>query len=417
MFNPFSSVPPKIIVTRFSVFGSKAGGLRLRDKFGENTDEFANRLFDPNRLQTRLDILTNISAPAISMVSEEFNVRHLVQYSNNLPAPFKEALLETSERYESFCPVVVSESNMADSVDHEVRSWGKAFRGLFSWTRLDDDDLLSKSFFESLNNYVNENSVGMAITFPKQAATLYSNGLVTDFHCQFVRNPSAGQTYICRANNSLEVLETPGFPAHHEIDRKMPTVVDPTIVGSLQILHATQDTSSFDSPLGGRLINRLSQLNGYGVMNLGEVKSEFPNLIDRSRFAKNSEYDAVFELGSGQANSGRGAEVFKPGSVYRIDYVLSAERSVGDDSTLCFRFSDPGSSKGHFPRTPERGDYLRLYSDKNGEGSAFVVIPEGSNLQQVRLNYEGPQENLVSGKFKVKRAGDPEVARIISREG
>ncbi|WP_083306364.1 glycosyltransferase [Corynebacterium sp. HMSC068H04] len=407
MFDPYTKGIPVIVVTRFSVFSPSAGGLRLRQEFGSNSEEFERRLFAPERLDKRLDILSHITVPALADASISHNIIHLVQYSENLPDRYKLALAELSEKFEFFKPILVSDSSMADSVRDEVSSWGAGFRGLYAWVRLDDDDVLSKSYFDSLERYLIHENIGMAVSFPIQAATLYSNGLVSDIRKKFIRNPSAGQAYICRANNFLNSFEEPGFPAHHNIDSIIPTIVDPTVVGSLQMLHSTQDTSSFVSPVGGRLINRLSQLSEYGEMSFRDIIAEFPGLVCRSRYAESIEYDAEEELRLGKWHklSIDSMEYSSEGVVFRVDYSILCDQKSNNHFTLSFDFSDMEKAEGHYPRTKERGDYLRLYADNAGQGSAFIVVPAGTALTRIRLNSDVATNSASSALIKLVCCG------------
>lgn len=407
MFDPFASRAPIVIVTRFSVFSRSAGGLRIRHEFGTDPAEFERRLFAPERLDKRLDILSRITVPALAEASFKHNIVHIVQYSENLPDEYKSALSDLSDRFDFFKPVLVSDSSMADSVREEVASWGSGFRGLYAWVRLDDDDVLSNSYFECLERYLVQDNVGMAVSFPIQAAALYSNGLVSDIRKKFVRNPSAGQAYICRANNSFHSFEEPGFPAHHNIDSVMPTIVDPTVVGSLQMLHSTQDTSSFVSPVGARLINRLSQLSEYQEMAFHDIETEFPGLVLRSRYAESISYSAEgeLELGKWHKLSVPRTEFGSDGVAFRVDYSIIGEHNAENCFTLSFDFSDRSKVEGHYPWTPERADYLRLYTDSVGKGSAFIVVPGGANLTRIRLNSDVPTGNTCRALVKLVCCG------------
>src|SRR5699024_9192797 len=119
------------------------------------------------------------------------------------------------------------------SVIDYLRKVGPNLQGVFAWARVDDDDILSESYFREIQNYLSEPFVGMAISFPIQAATLYSNGLITNVRKKFVRNPSAGQTFVGRYDGVFDTVKVTGVVPHHEVDQIVPTIVDPTVVGSL----------------------------------------------------------------------------------------------------------------------------------------------------------------------------------------
>ena len=378
--------PPLILVTRFSVFSPKAGGLRIRQEFGADPKEFERMLFDPARLDTRLDILKNLALPSYSQIAKEFNLFHLVQYSKNLPAEYIDELHALGEQYEFLKPVEVEDSSMYDSVVDFLQKYEASFRGVFAWARVDDDDILSTSYFRTVKHYLSNEFVGMAISFPTQAATLYSNGLVADVRNQFVRNPSAGQTYVGRFNQSLHTVESIGFVAHHDVDKYVPTVVDPTVVGSLQMLHSTQDTSSFKTPIGGRLINRATQLSSYSEMDRELVAYEFPALLQRSRFAEYEKTDG-FEIKPDELLN-LAPDALREGRAYRLEFEFDASSKIQDGCSISFQFSNRNQADGHFPWTERRHHYLRLHADNSNSGSEFFVLPKGATLESIGLNID-----------------------------
>lgn len=378
---------PLILATRFSVFSPTAGGLRIRQEFGQDIEEFERVLFDPSRLDTRLDILTNLAVPRHARFAEHMDLVQLVQYSSNLPEKYIDALHKTSEKYSFFKPVLVNDSTMFDSVLDYLRELGPSFRGVFAWARVDDDDILSESYFRVIQNYLSEHFVGMAISFPVQAATLYSNGLITNVRKDFVRNPSAGQTFVGRYNGLYNTAEVTGLVPHHEVDKIVPTIVDPTVVGSLQMLHSTQDTSSFTTPVGGRLINRASQLGGYSEMSAKSVASDFPSLLDRSRIGNALHGAQVIVLEPGIATN---APALKEGKAYRLDFNVESDSKVADGYSIGFEFAEKKLADGHFPWTEARSHYLRLHADSLNSGSEFFVVPHGAKLKTLKINVDRP---------------------------
>lgn len=392
---------PYVGVTRFSVLNPKGTGLKLSAAHAEDRYKYEAELFNDQRLKDRLHLLGEVSAPTYQKMAEKYDYIHLVQYSPELPREYKNSLMKISKKFPVIQPVEVTDESMSDSVMKHVKTWDSAFRGTFAWFRVDDDDLLSVDFLPALDRYVRPENIGMAVSFPKVFTAQYASGRLTDFHQSYLPRHSIGQAYICYADLNLGQITSPEIFSHATVDKVMPLITDPTGVRAFHTRHAWQDSHSPDSKVGSRLAHTSKELGNLPFINMGRLEEKFPSLLvanDRNVPSHQFKFELV-------KDDWLEVEIlfaeFLSEQILEFFWNLQFDGKPNEGSSLSLDFAFPELAEGHFPRDEERGDYRRLHVNQDGQGSMFVILPEGAKLKRVRLNADGGPKNVQSGQFSV----------------
>ncbi|WP_185174129.1 glycosyltransferase [Rothia nasimurium] len=231
-------------VTRFSLYIPKSASWNLSAS-ASSAIEYKNKLYAKERLDPRIDIFLNISLPQIALAAQEHNIVHIVQYSSSLPIKYKKKLDEASQKYD-FLKIFCNDS--MDQHSSIINDTAKSIAELYpqddvvySWYRLDDDDLLGKDFFSMATPYITKTHVAYCLSFGRGYTALYHNGNLRNIRECYRPKTSVGQLYICMYSKSKDTFLEPPRQNHAEIDKWAPTIIDSRKPNFITLLHPNQD--------------------------------------------------------------------------------------------------------------------------------------------------------------------------------
>lgn len=404
------SSPPIVGITRFSVASPKGSGLNLKNKL--DADQYLKELFDEHRLRERAFIFGELASPIYQTFSEKYNYTHLVQYSSNLPQKWKDWLYHLSDRFSVIRPTVADNKDMVDSVRDHVRSLGKNFRGEFCWFRIDDDDILSVDWMDQLSNYIRPENVGMAVVFPNVLSAMYVAGTVVTTRVTWMPNFSAGQAFICRANNLLDTLEAPPMLSHPTVDRHLPTISLGTFRSTFRTVHPLQDTAVSGSKVGSKLANLQATLSKSPAVSRQEVVQSFPTVEPLLNKAGDGRLSITRHLAPYNWTSLESMLSAWPKEAFvRMDYSFEYEGQPHELTTVSFRMSNPESVAGHFPRDDSLGDYRRVYPDRFGHGSILLYLPDPNALTAIRLDTQPGKPRINAANITLTVSTTPKIGK------
>ena len=225
--------------TRYSLFIPDSGAWRASMGKGREADAYKQYLYDPERLDFRDKVFRELTVPALADAVEGHDVWHIVSYSESLPEKYAESLQETSEKF----PFILLQE-LPDGVSDWGRSEAiikqKLESGVFGRYRLDDDDVLSKHYFDVVERFVKPEYVGMVVSMPLGVEVLYSNGHFFNFREAHVPMNSMGMLYISELQQD-GTIRAPRAQAHDKADRFAPVIMDASEIGYLRTNHGGQD--------------------------------------------------------------------------------------------------------------------------------------------------------------------------------
>lgn len=246
--------------TRFSVFEPESGSWRLSRAIGKTrTSAYLDQLYDPERLSARVEIFIGLALPILEKAQEGHHLLHVVSYSEELPDAVEEELIAACEKYDWLRLDKRTDRNRkGKSLDRWAQeSFPKG--EIYAEYRLDDDDLLSVEFFDSLSKFGNENFVGFIVSHGYGIQAFYGDGSFKEPRIEHRPKIAIGLARICKIDETGEIIG-PRRKAHTLSDRVAPVILDSRRIMFLHSFHLTQD-SGVDKPdgdLGNRLRNYLS---------------------------------------------------------------------------------------------------------------------------------------------------------------
>ena len=225
--------------TRFSLFIPNSGAWRASSAAGNGESEYRDYLYAPDRLDFRDRVFTQLAVPALASAAESHEVCHIVSYSESLPEKYVNSLMRTAEQY----PFIVLQE-LPDGVPDWGRSESiikeKVGVGVFGRYRLDDDDLLSKHYFDVMERFIKPEYVGMVVSLPRGIEAIYSGGHYYNFREAHVPMNSMGMLYVSELDKTGKI-HAPRAGAHDKADRLAPVIMDASKIAYLRTNHSGQD--------------------------------------------------------------------------------------------------------------------------------------------------------------------------------
>lgn len=229
--------------TRFSLF--IPGSLNWNISSSKTVEEYKQQLHSSERLDPRINIFVNISLPQIQKASQGYNVKHIVQYSSNLPEKYKLQLKEAENKYsflELFCNDSADQhSNLINTVAKDISQNYTSDEVLYAWYRLDDDDLLGTQYFEMASKYIQSGHAGYCLSFGRGYTAFYNDGKIWDIRECYRPKTSVGQLYISKYTKSTDSFIEAPRQNHAQIDKWAPTIIDSRYPNFITMLNANQD--------------------------------------------------------------------------------------------------------------------------------------------------------------------------------
>lgn len=231
-------------VTRFSLLLPNSSQWKLSAQ-AESQRSYAEALYDPARLDSRLRIFSELSLPQLAAGSAGRNYRHIVQHSSTLPEKYQTALNDLAERYD-FLTILCSDDSRAhaDSVVNGFRDMvaeEERPHARLGWFRLDDDDIVSDRYFERVSGYVETDPPGRVVSLGLGYSMIYSDDRLWDLRSDYRPKNSIGQLYLCAFGEGGQTLIEPPRQNHAIIDQFAPTILDSRHPSFITVVHPLQD--------------------------------------------------------------------------------------------------------------------------------------------------------------------------------
>lgn len=274
--------------TRYSLFIPDSGAWRASSAAGRGKDAYRDYLYAPERLDFRDKVFTEFTVPALAEAADKYDVWHIVSYSESLPEKYAESLKRTAEKF----PFLILQE-----LPDGVGDWGPSERiikekltpGVFGRYRLDDDDLLSKHYFDVAARFVKSEFVGMVVSLPRGIEAIYSNGHYFNFREAHVPMNSMGMLYVSELSSEGS-LRVPRAGAHDKADRLAPVIMDASKIGYLRTNHGGQDNMLRHQTglVSDRLVANMDKFPAVPSIDL--IRENFPSIAHKVlNEAKNAE--------------------------------------------------------------------------------------------------------------------------------
>lgn len=187
-----------------------------------------------------MKILGEISMPLIGEAAQNHEIRHVIQYSPELPQKYQARLRELAAGYPFIVLSDVSDSSgathpytVADSLTNGT--------GPYALYRLDDDDFLSPGYFEQASRYVSEEFLGFRVSLAAGATGIYNGRTFETLRYVHRPNIAIGLAAIQGRNKNGDFVAPPAS-SHHHSDRVGPVIVDAQKCAYFWTRHEGQDT-------------------------------------------------------------------------------------------------------------------------------------------------------------------------------
>lgn len=265
--------------TRFSLLAPDSPSWRLsrETKKASSFEDYKNALFDERRLTARADIFLNNTLPILDIARRQHELIHVVSYSNELPDEYRSRLEEAAAQY---CWLKL---DPRDDGASEGLSSHKLVRQNFKkgthygFYRLDDDDILSSSYFDQASRYLKEPFQGMVLSLARGVQAFYKNGEFLSPRIEHRPKIALGLMGVCYYTDSGKIVE-PKSISHTKTDLANPVILDSSEISYVHTMHATQDSgiAKPDDDFERRLYNYLRQ-ESLGAVSV-KLEELFPSV-------------------------------------------------------------------------------------------------------------------------------------------
>ena len=277
-------------VTRFSVFqpqsvewhASKAANLN------EKKEEYLSYLYSDYRMMFRLHVFINLSLPILEKGSQGHDYIHVVQYSSVMPSKFLRPLKEAEQRYKFLKLVEVSEDERYERVWSEVKLFfrpkfkeGKLVFGFFN---LDDDDLLSVTFFNQMSRYITEDNIGSYVSLGLGATGYYNYDDKKLEVAKLCYNPKINIGLLAVSYFNGDGFFIPRRGSHKLVDQEAPLILDSRAISFFWIRSVHQDTGLYDKKVSSSEGLKKNLEKYKRQLTASHLVSHFPSLASKRDF-------------------------------------------------------------------------------------------------------------------------------------
>lgn len=270
--------------TRFSLYQPNSDLWLASNGTKISPDEYLEFLYDDARMAPRCDIFLTCTLPMLALAAEGHDVRHVVSFSDNLPEKYRSQLVAAAKQFDFLVldEVPVGESSL------DLPQFGREYsRRLgvegqpYGQYRLDDDDVLSRDYFDQMVPHITPEHVGWVVTLGKGVTAIYSDGKFYFAKEAVLPLHSKGHLAVVQWSGS-EFLTPPTVP-HNSSDRHNPVILDSREFSHLWVRSTTQDGALHQLGVDEheqtvRIQNKLGRLPGVRQSRLDEI---FPVLAGR----------------------------------------------------------------------------------------------------------------------------------------
>lgn len=391
-------------LTNFSVF--KPGFAGWQESSGpknRTVENYLNRLYSEERMETRCRIFFDFSIPQLAEASTNVPLTHFVQYSEEMPDRYKQLLQHMANQYD-FVELVPVSAGKCDLTINESHVGDKVQPGdTFITYNLDDDDVLAESYFSQLSRYLNPAFAGFRISLARGYSAIWHGGELQDLRHKSVPLHNYGLASVnkCEIDGTLTM---PPVAPHDICDQYGPVILDSTHPSFLNIRHIDQDTqSAFDSETAlARLLSHSAHLRR--ASDEAEFRGQFSHPAKALKPAPHADLveraQKVVDMAEFQMDEPRSAfdlcptfgwvEAERSQVVVSLVLVDSDGKEVGDVGQI------PMTSYSHNPKV--KYHYFPRLSGARDERRTRIKLPQGIYCRAIRLHYLGPQ----GGGFEVE---------------
>ncbi|MCH8565414.1 putative rhamnosyl transferase [Nesterenkonia sp. LB17] len=283
--------------TRFSVHQYGSGFFKAsrtgEDGVGFSEEQYTSWLYSPERLGPRTDIFVNESIPQLALAARDHQVVHFVSYSPSLPESYKELLRAAADRHPFVRLNETAQPVSATPPAHLVRSALKEFgmtTGTFGVYRLDDDDILSNSYFSRMSTYITPEHAGWWVSLGRGYSAVRVDGQYVFTRGLYYPKIALGLLLVASMaeDGSIEHLRA---PKHTVVDQHAPTILDSRTPTVFHVRHKTQD-STVEGTKQPFFQEAFIRIRGEGPADLAEVRELFPVIADQVHRAPGVEADS-----------------------------------------------------------------------------------------------------------------------------
>ncbi|WP_347473323.1 glycosyltransferase [Acinetobacter thermotolerans] len=221
--------------TRFSVYTPKSTAWNISSY---DEEKYLAHLYSDERLSLRASIFFEKSLPMLNEMKKDHLYTHIISYSSNLPQKWKNKLIEAKNKY-NFIYLHEVDTAKSNPIHTILSEFGKDCS--VAYFRLDDDDLLSTKYLDLLAAYNNKAFQNMAVSFGLGVVAHYTKEGYIDFRLCNKKFLAIGQAYI--GNYIDGRLSIPWGISHHDLEKKLPVILDSREIVYLWTLHDTQDSN------------------------------------------------------------------------------------------------------------------------------------------------------------------------------
>lgn len=263
-------------------------------------EDYKKSILDSDRLSTREDVFFQHTVPVLVSSYKKYMERGVVfrfcvAISNELPASICEKFDELEKKHGDVFSIYKVPEDRAhswiDIFEEEVDAICNDSKAIFNDSslvvanfRLDDDDILSESYFESLIDYLEDSYAGFYLTFPRGYIGVYDKGYQSFYE---INRPflAIGLTRISRYNveKAKFLDENPcifGGVSHTKIVENCISILDSRDVSYIWTMHNHSDTRSVDksSEHSKNKIQEFIHNGGFVEVEKGEVGRHFSSV-------------------------------------------------------------------------------------------------------------------------------------------
>lgn len=186
-----------------------------------------------------MKVFKELTLPLLGIAAETHPIRHIVQYSPELPESYRAQLEDLADMYPFL--VLSDVTNVGNTHPLEVGAQLAGESGVYAQYRLDDDDFLSPQYFEDLSHYVAEPFLGFRVSMAAGLTGIFDGENYNTIRYSHRPNIAIGLASIQGENSSGQFIAPPNG-GHHEADRLGPVIVDSRHCSYFWTRHGEQDT-------------------------------------------------------------------------------------------------------------------------------------------------------------------------------
>lgn len=259
--------------TRFSLYQPGAASWRLSSRDSAAGGTYLEQLYEPQRMRNRLDLLLGFVLPQIESSRDGHRVRHIVSYSDRMPAWVLDELRAGVGAYSW----VQLDCHSDGAIEWPLGRMAQLLLpsgGVFGSYRLDDDDLVSSDYFDQMSRYITSANVGTRVSLGLGAAAVYEDGTLVSVREIYQPMNSIGLLDVAEWQPASGLRTAPDAP-HVLSDRYGPVILDSRRHSFIQTRHLGQDTYGQDDDVQPK----------QGVSDLVRGLPDFPEAVSlESRF-------------------------------------------------------------------------------------------------------------------------------------